>query len=66
MKKRKEIVKMKKIGTPYKQLTNEQIKAVREYLEGSEGLVEVASKYGTNRSTLQYWVKKYRKEQELA
>lgn len=57
---------MKKIGTPYKELTDKQIEAVREYLEGSESLIEVASKYGTNRSTLQYWVKKYRKEMEMA
>ena len=57
---------MKKIGTPYKELTDKQIEAVREYLEGSESLIEVASKYGTNRSTLQYWVKKYRKDMEMA
>ena len=44
--------------------TNEQRKAVDEYLNGKESYIEVAERYRVPVTTLKYWVKKYRREQE--
>lgn len=56
---------MKPSGRSPVPLTDKQLDAVNEYLKTDLGLNEVAKKYGTTKSGLAYWLKKYRKEQEL-
>jgi predicted DNA-binding protein YlxM (UPF0122 family) len=56
---------MKKMGRTTEPLTIKQIQAVTEYLNSNLSLSEVAEKYETTKSGLAYWLKKYRKEQEL-
>jgi predicted DNA-binding protein YlxM (UPF0122 family) len=56
---------MKKMGRTTEPLTVKQTQAVTEYLNSNLSLIEVAEKYETTKSGLAYWLKKYRKEQEL-
>lgn len=53
---------MKKSGRSVTPLTKKQKKACQEYLNSDKSYVEVAEKYGVVKTTLIYWVKKYRKE----
>ena len=53
------------MGRTTEPLTIKQIQAVTEYLNSNLSLSEVAEKYETTKSGLAYWLKKYRKEQEL-
>ncbi len=56
---------MKPSGRSTVPLTDKQLKAVTEYLTTDLGLNQVAEKYNTTKSGLAYWIKKYRKEQEM-
>lgn len=56
---------MKRNGRPRKEWTDEQLKAVNEYLTTTDqSYNDIANKYGIPPTTLKYWVVKYRKEQE--
>ena len=54
---------MKPSGRSPVPLTDKQLDAVNEYLKTDLGLNEVAKKYGTTKSGLAYWLKKYKKQQ---
>ena len=53
---------MKPSGRSPVPLTDKQLDAVNEYLKTDLGLNEVAKKYGTTKSGLAYWLKKYKKQ----
>lgn len=54
---------MKPTGRSPVPLTDIQRQAAELYLTSDKGYNEIAKAYGVSKSTLQYWVKKCRKEQ---
>lgn len=57
---------MKPRGRSPKLFTQEELLAITEYLTTDKSYKEVALKYGMPESSLQYKVRKYRKEQEVS
>lgn len=55
---------MKPTGRSPVPLTDIQRQAAELYLTSDKGYNEIAKAYGVSKSTLQYWVKKLRKERE--
>lgn len=55
---------MKPLGREAQPLTDEQRKIVADYLNSNLSYKEISEKYSKPASTVMYWVKKYRKEQE--